>query len=668
MSAEVFISYARDDRERVMPLVDRLRQSGVSVWVDEGGIHGATLWGKEIVEAIRHAKAFVLVATKSSFDSKNVVKEVAIASEWDKAILPVYLEPVQVPDTLHYQLAGIQHVEYYAGREKEAFQGMIASLNRIGVNTGSTDDANAATPAESHTHHAGEPRISDKNRPVIWLLALAVFGLALAVFLKPSAPPNPAPTLADPTAAPAPATNQAQRIAVVPFRNIGPEQENNYLAEGMHEEIDAMLSMAPNLVVKDASRFRDPASDAKAIGESLQVDAIVTGSVRQAKGQLRVIVKLVDTQTEANLWAKTFDKTEDDVFAVQREIAQSVAQGLSIQLDAEFKTRLAKRQTDNLEAYNLYLEGRKLWNTRSRANMRDSIDKFELALSKDPTFALAHVGIADAYNQLVRYGYSPSIVSHTKAGQELEKALAINNQLSEAHASLGWVQFCFEWDWAASEKSFQRALKINPNNPEARRWYSRLLWILNRGEDALREIDTGIRLDPQSPIMQWARVNVLVFLSRTSEAMEAANKAVELDPGYSKAILAQVQAHTLNGDHAKALELANQGIQQHNNHVSYLVSKALALARLGNKEEARGVLNEVIEKSRQSPVPKSSIALIHCHLDDHDTAVSLLEEALAEKGSNLAFSYVEGDWPSLHNNVRFQSIWKQMGLPPKSKP
>ena len=277
-------------------------------------------------------------------------------------------------------------------------------------------------------------------------------------------------------------------------------------------------------------------------------------------------------------------------------------------------------------------------------------------------------GSADAYNQLVRYGYSPSIVSHTKAGQELEKALAINNQLSEAHASLGWVHFCFEWDWAASEKSFQRALEINPYNPEARRWYSRLLWILNRGEDALREIDTGIRLDPQSPIMQWARVNVLVFLGRTGEAMEAANKAVELDPGYSKAILAKVQAHTLNGDHAKALELAELGIQQHNNHVAYLASKALALARLGNRVEARGVLNEVIEKSRQSPVPKSSIALIHCHLGDHDTAVGLLEEALAEKGSNLAFSYVEGDWPGLHNNTRFQTIWKQMGLPPKSKP
>ena len=137
MSAEVFISYARDDRERVMPLVDRLRQSGISVWVDEGGITSTEangfLVGKEIVEAIRHAKGFVLVATKSSFDSKNVVKEVAIASEWDKAILPVYLEPVQVPDTLHLTSSlVIQHVEYYAGREMEAFQGMIASLNQLG--------------------------------------------------------------------------------------------------------------------------------------------------------------------------------------------------------------------------------------------------------------------------------------------------------------------------------------------------------------------------------------------------------------------------------------------------------------------------------------------------------------------------------------------------------
>ena len=179
-----------------------------------------------------------------------------------------------------------------------------------------------------------------------------MFGLALAVFLNPSAPPNPAPTLADPTAAPAPATNQAQRIAVVPFRNIGPEQENNYLAEGMHEEIDAMLSMAPKwwsrmpisaipppMLRPSASLFRSMPSSLAACGRPKASCACL---------------KLVDTQTEANLWAKTFDKTEDDVFAVQREIAQSVAQGLSIQLDAEFKTRLAKRQTDNLESITTY--------------------------------------------------------------------------------------------------------------------------------------------------------------------------------------------------------------------------------------------------------------------------------------------------------------------------
>tara|TARA_B100000530_G_scaffold299526_1_gene219827 strand:+ start:235 stop:669 length:435 start_codon:yes stop_codon:yes gene_type:complete len=135
MSAEIFISYARADRDRVQPLVERLREAGVTYWLDEGNIQGATLWGKEIVEAIRNAKVLVLFATEASFESKNVAKEVAIASEWEKPILPVYLERVQVPDTLHYQLAGIQHVELFAEQEEEAFNGMLGALHTIGVAT-----------------------------------------------------------------------------------------------------------------------------------------------------------------------------------------------------------------------------------------------------------------------------------------------------------------------------------------------------------------------------------------------------------------------------------------------------------------------------------------------------------------------------------------------------
>ncbi|HBT22461.1 MAG TPA: hypothetical protein DEA68_07485 [Verrucomicrobiales bacterium] len=195
--------------------------------------------------------------------------------------------------------------------------------------------------------------------------------------------------------------------------------------------------------MKNASRMKDTTLDPKGIGEALGVESVLTGTVRQAAGQLRVTVKLVDTKTEANIWAKTFDKTESDVFSMQREIAQSVAEGLKLELGQAQKDQQAKRQTKSVEAYNLYLQGRKMWQTRTREGMRGSIEKFELALAKDPTFALAHVGIADAYNQLVAYSYAAPKVASPKSEQELIRALELNPQLSEAHASYSDVNLFF---------------------------------------------------------------------------------------------------------------------------------------------------------------------------------------------------------------------------------
>ena len=242
------------------------------------------------------------------------------------------------------------------------------------------------------------------------LLVLAVIGLVLALVLRPSEENE---TLRDL------APNLQNSIAVVPFRNIGPKSENDYLAEGMHEEINAMLSIAPNLMVKDGSRFKEQSNDVKIIGQSLEVDSIVTGTVMQANGRLRVIVKLVDASTEANLWTKTFDKTEGDFFTIQREIAQSVAEGLSVNLDGEFESLITKRQTENLEAYNLYLEARLLWNTRNKDKMYQAIEKYELALAKDPQFALGHVGIAECYNMIAGYGFSPPSIAYPKAKRAL---------------------------------------------------------------------------------------------------------------------------------------------------------------------------------------------------------------------------------------------------------
>ena len=287
----------------------------------------------------------------------------------------------------------------------------------------------------------------------------------------------------------------------------------------MHEEIDAMLSMTPSLTVKNASRLKDSVLDPKAVGEALKVDSVLTGTVRQSEGKLRVTVKLIDTKSEENIWASTFDKNESDIFSVQREIAEKVLDGLKLELGQEQENQLTKRQTKDIEAYNLYIQGRQLWNTRTREGMRDSIEKFELALNKDKNFALAHVGIADAYNFLVGYGHSPSRVTYPKAKQELNKAFTINENLSEAYASLGWIKYNFDWDWNAAEKALKNALKIDQNNPEARRWLSHLYMLLGKYDEAIQEIDLGIEIMPKSANMLTSKATYLLNIERLEETI-----------------------------------------------------------------------------------------------------------------------------------------------------
>ena len=384
---------------------------------------------------------------------------------------------------MEYQLAGIQRVEYFREKEDLAFKAMLRSLVKRGVHVDEEskgNDRDKGLGSSLASHNPPIEKTSSKNEREIGLLTpilvLAIIGLIIALFLKPGNEDKPS---ISPVAKEQNVANKTS-IAVLPFRNIGPADSESFLADGMHEEIDAMLSMTPSLTVKNASRLRDSILDPKSAGEALKVDSVLTGTVRQAGGQLRVTVKLIDTKSEENIWASTFDKSESDVFSVQREIAEKVVDGLKLELGQGQEAQLAKRQPKNLEAYNLFLQGRKMWGTRTNEGMRGAIEKYELALAKDPTFALAHVGIADAYIQLAGYMYSPPKISYPKAKLELTKALKINPNLSEGHASMAWLKCHHGWDWASAEQSFKKAILINPNNPEAHRWYSHMLFILNR--------------------------------------------------------------------------------------------------------------------------------------------------------------------------------------------
>ncbi|MBT5311110.1 MAG: TIR domain-containing protein [Verrucomicrobia bacterium] len=672
MSAEVFISYAARDRERVLGLVERLRKAGVTVWIDQVGIDVSTMWSQEIVSAIKGCKVMLLSISPHSTGSENVVKELALASERKKPIIPVYLEAAEIPETMEYQLAGIQRVEYFRENEDAAFKAMLRSLVKRGVHVdeeGAGLDMNEGfeTSIASHSPEPQKTTVSSNRKVgvVTPLLVLAVIGLVLALVLRPGKPPETSGDQAAPgeKSEPVQAKQNKTSITVLPFRNIGPSNNESFLADGMHEEIDAMLSMTPSLTVKNASRMKDMALDPRSVGEALKVDSVLTGTVRQSDGQLRVTVKLVNTKTEENIWASTFDKSESDIFSVQREIAQRVVEGLKLKLGDGQQDLLVNRQTKDLEAYNLYINGRKMWKTRTREGMRDSIEKFEIALSKDPDFALAYVGIADAYNQLVMYGHSPPQVAFPKAKEELKKALALNDSLSEAHASFGFIQYVYDCNWDAALKSLIKALNLNPNYPDARRWLSHVHITMGNYSLALEEIDNGINLEPNSGNMLTAKSFYLIHAEKTDDAIKLAQLGIIRDPNFIRNYQALAQANLKAGDYDAALKAIEKGDGLYLGE--YQLLKARILASRGDVSEAKLILDEEIKKKDIDLISSTEIAKVFYDINEDIKALDYLEMAIEEKDPEITYLHVNFDWNRIGDSQRFKAICKRLNLPAK---
>ena len=424
-----------------------------------------------------------------------------------------------------------------------------------------------------------------------------------------------------------------------------------------------MLSMTPSLIVKNASRMKDMALDPRSVGEALKVDSVLTGTVRQSGAQLRVTVKLVNTKTEENIWASTFDKSESDIFAVQREIAQKVVEGLKLKLGEGQQGLIVNRQTKDLEAYNLYINGRKMWKTRTREGMRDSIEKFELALSKDPKFALAYVGIADAYNQLVMYGHSPPEVSFPKAKNELKKALALNDSISEAHASLGFISWVYDWNWDAAEKSLNKALSINPNYPDARRWLSHVHITMGNISSALEEIDKGIKLEPNSGNMLSAKSEYLAHSGKIEAAIKTAQEAFSRNPSFIFSHQALAQAHLMAGNHDSALKSLEQGDELYPGE--FQLTKAEISATRGDYAEAKKILNNEIKKRGTDVISSTEIAWCFYLIEEDIKALDYLELAIKEKDTRIVYLHANFDWKRISSTERFKSISKKLNLPLK---
>jgi TolB-like protein/Tfp pilus assembly protein PilF len=453
--------------------------------------------------------------------------------------------------------------------------------------------------------------------------------------------------------------------------NLSLDAKDEIFADGMTEELISALSKIAGLRViarTSVMRYKDSKKPLGEISRELNVSAILEGSVRKAANKVRIAVQLADPETEEQLWSGKYDRDLEDIFAVQGEIAQKVADELEVEIGKSEKLNLVKKATDSQEAFTLYLEGRHFLNTRTEESLKKAIEHFEMALEKDPQYALAYTGVADSYAVLALLEFLPPKEAFPKARTAAEKALGIDNRLAEAHTSLGVVRFQYDWDWEAAEKEFNRTIELNPSYAPAHQFYADFLKSQGRFDEALSEMSYAGTLDPLSLSINTGIGHVLYLSRQYDRAIEQYRNTIKLDPNF-------IQARLWFGRPFLQKRMYKEAITELAHAVTLSGESTISLAMLGHangtagkKDDAEKILEKLTERSKTQYVSSYWIAMIHVGLGEKDNAFTWLERAFQERSSWLAWAGVEPRFDTLRSDPRFDSLLVGMRLIPRRKP
>jgi len=460
-------------------------------------------------------------------------------------------------------------------------------------------------------------------------------------------------------------------VAVLPFANLSRDPDNAYFAAGIQDEIITRLSKIADLKVISCSstqRFKSSPDDVPAIAGQLGVANILEGSVQRTGDQVRVNVQLIKGVTDTHLWAETFDRHLTDIFAVESEIAKTIAETLRAKLSGSEQNAIAAKPTENTEAYQLYLRGRFFWNKRTGQNLNKAADYFSQAIAADPNYALAYVGLADAYVLMPFYGAGAPQDCYPKAKAAAEKALELDNSLAEAHTSMAQV-FCYHLELHPAVREFDRAIELNPNYPTAHQWYgSSALTALGQFDKAIAEVKRAIELDPLSLVINTDLGNTLYRARRYDDAIAQMRKTLEMDPGFYYAHWNLGSALAAKGALGPAIE-EYQKARSLNDDPSMLGLLGRALAVSGNRTEAMKILEQLNTISKERYVSAYSFALVHLGLGDKDEALRYLEKAYEDRaGELLRYIRVDPLLDPLRGDPRFEALVRKILRPVETKP
>jgi TolB-like protein/tetratricopeptide (TPR) repeat protein len=465
----------------------------------------------------------------------------------------------------------------------------------------------------------------------------------------------------DTSAYPTTATIVNKSIAVLPFDNLSRDPDNAYFCEGVQDEILTRLAKVADLKVisrTSTQHFKSTPDNLPQIAKQLGVAHILEGSVQKSNDQVRVTVQLINAITDAHLWAEIYDRKLTDIFAVESDIAKTIADTLQAKLTGSEKISIAKTPTVNPEAYELYLKGRFFWNKRTAADLRKGIDYFNQATSKDPGYALAYAGLADSYVILSVFGAASPQDSIPQARAAAKKALELDDTLAEAHASSGRIAGPYDFEFDRSIAEFERAIQLNPNYAMAHHWLSwGPLTALARFDRAIAEGKRAVELDPLSLINNAdLGGNVYFNARRYDEAIAQLRKTIEIDPRFYLAHYYLGQAFQLKGQRTEAITEYQKAVELDDDPEA-LAYLGQAYARAGQRDEAQKILAHLREGAKSRYVSGYSMALMFMGLGDKEQAIDALERAYREGAGNDLFTIrVDPMLDDLRGEPRFEAL------------
>jgi TolB-like protein/Flp pilus assembly protein TadD len=454
-------------------------------------------------------------------------------------------------------------------------------------------------------------------------------------------------------------------LAVLPFRTPNADSAHAYLSFGLADAIITKLVSERQIMVRPTSavlKYVDSAASPILVGREQKVDAVLSGSVETLPNRIRITIQLVRVSDGSLLGADTFEEGTQQILELEDKVAERVSKSMSVHLPRITSAPAALKDTNNVEAYELYLRGRYFWSIRTEEGLRRSIDYLQQATTKDPQYARAYAGLADSYVLLASYGVESPQKAYPAARGAALNALRLDNSLAEAHASLGMIAFYYGWNWSESEQEFQQALALNPNDVGAETWYGLNLAAMGRIEEAVDLVQRAKEIDPLSPEINVVLGHLYYSGRQYEKAINVYRKVIQLNPNFARAHMrlgmTYMAQHAL-GDSIHEYEEAKR-LAGPDPYVDGLLGCAEALS--GNTAAAHRFLAELTLRSHDQYIPAFSIALVYIGLGERDRALEWLEQAYQDRSAYMVYAKTDPLLDPLRSDPRFISLLHRMRL------